>query len=129
MSRQERGQFSQEAWVIVGNPLPENLINAYMRYYEALEPHERKIIIQVPNPNDGYIKIKNPRAALEARDSVGISLILKVLEETLAQLTPEERKDVIENGTLIDVAIQELEKSTEEKLRFKTLDPSASHYF
>lgn len=116
MSIKEGDRFSPEIWSLVGNPLPENLIDTYMRYVNSLPPHERHVILRAPNPNDGYVEIsvKELREHLEERTTVGIHIAQITLKDTLREFTPKEREEASENPQLlIEATIRRLQEATE----------------
>ncbi|MBI3290348.1 hypothetical protein HYZ78_03040 [Candidatus Microgenomates bacterium] len=132
MPIKEGGHFSPEIWSLVGNPLPENLIETYMRYVNSLPPHERKVVLRTPNPNDGHVNIgiADLRANLTERTPDGLYTALMIYGDTFGEMTPQERSEVLEKPQILtEATIQRLEKAISENLKLTILDPSASHYF
>ncbi len=122
MPAKESERFSPEVWSLVGNPIPKNLIDTYMRYVDSLPPHERRARMQIPNPNNGHLDEADLRAHLEERTPAGLYVALTIYNSTLEEMTIEKRDEALENPqVLIEATIRRLQEATP--------DPNSSPYF
>lgn len=124
MPAKEGDRFSPEIWSLVGNPLSDNLIETYMRYVHSLRPEDRSVVLRAPNPRDGYVKIEvnELRANLTQRTPAGIYTAIRIYQDTLNEMNPEEKAQALEDP-------QKLIKATIRRLEIATPESNSPIYF